>query len=124
MWNILRLPKTTRCAKNSKKKRPKAQKRSSKGWSFFPLCEELQLEQRQQQRVQRRGQEGEREGLRQVSLREDNNRGAISERTKRSGFGEFFEVFKKIGLTFQRIDNNRGANSERTKGWALEILKC
>ncbi len=26
--------------------------------------------------------EGERQGLRQVSLREDNNRGAISERTK------------------------------------------
>jgi hypothetical protein len=40
----------------------KAQKRSSKGWSFFPLCEELQLQQRQQQRVQRRGQEGERDG--------------------------------------------------------------
>jgi hypothetical protein len=66
----------------------------------------------------------EREGLRQVSLREDNNRVAISERTKRSGFGEFFEVFKKIGLTFQRMDNNRGANSERTKGWALENVKC
>jgi hypothetical protein len=43
----------------------------------------------------RRERERERERLRQVSLREDNNRGAISERTKRSGFGEFFEAIKK-----------------------------
>jgi len=55
------LPEDDQMRQEFEEEAAKAQKRSSKGCSFFPLWEELQLQQRQQQRVQRRGQERERE---------------------------------------------------------------
>jgi hypothetical protein len=88
MWNIFRFLKTTRCAKNSKKKRPRHRTGAPRVVLSFPFAKSFRCSSGSNNECKG---EGERHGLRQVSLREDNNRGAIRERTKRSGFGEFLK---------------------------------